>query len=324
MSNGGSGSDIQRRNRAGLVGILRNAGVYPNSAHSASPARMASSAGPSDGDEEESGMDCTLLDMIEQHRLWYQKEGRLVVLSSLPHMSLQDGVVVHPLILPRDYDARGTMRGDNSEQTVQHERGCARKGGVCTLSPGCTVMATEAFTLDIRSLRLIHPDESTAGTPSESERNERTIEMLRIESPHDGYVVSKINGYSYLAPGLPSTYTNPSEWTWRVACQPDGAFIRNGPELIADHVDTLPFGSFCKVTRKIVNSMGLNRLQIEAYFVDKKKDVGGQSPEADGEQSKESSEKEERESEEEQSTDASSFGMSKVSGWISEFLNPLR
>ena len=58
--------------------------------------------------------------------------------------------------------------------------------------------------------------------------------------------------------------THRRNWQWRVTCYPDGAFVRTGPELSSDLSATLPYGSVCRVTRKVVNRMGLNRLGIDA------------------------------------------------------------
>lgn len=211
------------------------------------------------------------------HRSWYQKDGRLIVFKSLPCIDLQSGkVVTDPIVID------GQHRGDAAEGM-----------NVVTIAPGSTVMAEEAITLDSRSLKIIHStaNRSASSTDDDKRRshgsssNGATLCFLSITSPYAGYILSHVHNYPYLAPGSPTTYTN-STWLWRVTCHPDGAFIRSGLDLVTDHIGTLPYGSFCSVEKKVVNYMGLNRLQIA--FVNN--DSGGDK---------------------------------QLSGYISEFLNPL-
>jgi Zinc finger, C3HC4 type (RING finger) len=150
------------------------------------------------------------------------------------------------------------------------------------------------------------------------------IQILKIESPTPGYCVLSVDGYSLLGPGLLYHYipggmnspNSPGEdrilsdslvsqiqqeqqngeydhhfWYWRVKCL-EGAFVRNGIDLTATHVATIPYGSLVRVLRKTVNAMALSRLQIEALMY--------------------------HEHEEDHS-----FYPQFVIGWISEFLNPL-
>ena len=127
-----------------------------------------------------------------------------------------------------------------------------------------------------------------------------TLTFLEITSPFAGYVLSDVHGYPLVLPGSPETFANivaegdevddddviddddgdtvaPAadagrrrrrrthrrNWMWRVTCYPDGALVRSGPELSSDLSATLPYGSVIRVTRKVVNRMGLNRLGIE-------------------------------------------------------------
>lgn len=209
------------------------------------------------------------------HRSWYQKDGRLIVFKSLPFMDLQSGkVVTDPIVIRMNAEGRN----------------------VVTIAPGSTVIAEEAITLDSRSLKIIHSTANQAASSTDDDNDDKrrsesssssgaTLCFLNITSPYAGYILSHVHNYPYLAPGLPTTYTN-STWLWRVTCHPDGAYIRSGLDLVTDHIGTLPYGSFCSVEKKVVNYMGLNRLQIA--FVNN--DSGGDK---------------------------------QLSGYISEFLNPL-
>ncbi|KAL3811500.1 hypothetical protein ACHAXA_004408, partial [Cyclostephanos tholiformis] len=123
-----------------------------------------------------------------------------------------------------------------------------------------------------------------------------TLTFLEITSPFVGYVLCVLHTYPLALPGLPEDFVNvvvdepdndddhnelnaaattrrirresriicpKRNWLWRVNFYPDGAIVRSGLELSADPVMTLPYGSVCRVTRKVVNLMGLNRLGIE-------------------------------------------------------------
>ena len=252
------------------------------------------------------------LELEISHRSWYQKDGRLVVFHSLPYKSLSSGkVVVHPLEFYEE-EVEGTKKQHHhEEQGAEHWE---QDDIVVTLAPGTTVMAEEAITLDSRSLKRIHStthDNDNDPQQQQQHRHEHntddyaTLVFLRISSPYPGYILSHIHNYPYLAPGLPTTYTN-STWLWRVTCQPDGAFIRSGLDLITDHIGTLPYGTLCCVKKKVVNYMGLNRLEIDAFV-----NNGGDYDDNNC------------------SDDANGKGSSvptpttKLSGYISEFLNPL-
>ncbi len=214
-----------------------------------------------------------------------------MVLKSLPHMT--KGGVMAPSIAV-----------ESTSKPMTWEDASA---GIVTLDPGCTVMAESAYVLDSRTLRQLHPQTrktrsrskcKPGSSDSESSESSRKLTFLKITSPRSGYVLSAIHSYPLLLPGLPTTYTSTDHWLWRVTCQPDGAFIRRGLELITDHLGTLPYGTVCKVKRKGVNGMGLNRLKVEAHLPRGNED-------------------------EVNAPDADSFGMTKCSGYISEFLNPL-
>mmetsp|Transcript_15127 Transcript_15127/g.25528 ORF Transcript_15127/g.25528 Transcript_15127/m.25528 type:complete len:893 (-) Transcript_15127:353-3031(-) len=234
------------------------------------------------------------LELEMSHRSWYQKDGRLVVFQSLPYMSSSGKVVVHPLIFEEDEEG--------SKQQQQEPR--EEEEDVITLAPGTTVMAEEAIALDSHSLQRIH---STAGNDDDHRKQQRhehrdsTLVFLNISSPYPGYVLSHIHNYPYLSPGLPTAYTD-STWLWRVTCQPDGAFIRSGLDLVTHHIGTLPYGTLCCVKKKVVNYMGLNRLEIDAFV-----DSGGNESCSD----------------DDGKGCSAAVKMNKLSGFISEFLNPL-
>lgn len=146
--------------------------------------------------------------------------------------------------------------------------------------------------------------------PEHSPRPGR-IQYLHIESPQPGYILFSIDGYSVLAPGLPSSalftglLLQQSEnaygdddgneidnahpigticccgW-WKVT-YPDGAVVRQGLDLSTKALYTLPYGAQVQVFRKVVNAMGLSRLLVRAQMV----------------------------------------GKPKITGWCSQFLNPM-
>ena len=257
------------------------------------------------------------LELANAHRTWYQNDGKLVVLKSLPHMSLhQSGVVAHP-VTSKSLSSSRIMSTTTTGTPGAYLR---NDKGVVTLAPGCTVMAEAAYILDSRTLRQVYPPLSnTRRSNLKSDHDEvdstaeattdPTLAFLKISSPHNGYILSSIHSYPLLLPGLPTTYTDTAHWLWRVTCQPDGAYIRRGLELVTEHLGTLSYGMVCEVEKKVVNGMGLNRLQIEAYLEKKKKkenhtDGGESEPNDDND-------------------DVDTFGMKKYSGYISEFLNPL-
>jgi len=227
------------------------------------------------------------LELEMSHRSWYQKDGRLVVFHSLPYMSSSGKVVAHPLIFEKE-----EMGGEQQQQQPRRE-----DDEIVTLAPGTTVMAEEAITLDSRSLKILHSMQQHR----RHGRSHCTLVFLNISSPYKGYILSHIHNYPYVAPGLPVTYTN-STWLWRVTCQPDGAFIRSGLDLVTHHIGTLPYGTLCCVNKKVVNYMGLNRLEIDAFVNN------------DGNDDR---------SENDDGKAISTVTLNKLSGFISEFLNPL-
>jgi hypothetical protein len=166
------------------------------------------------------------------------------------------------------------------------------------------------------------------------------IQILKIISPISGYCVLSIDGYAFAGPGLPHQYLpggrshlvnnnniiTTSEtthkidvlnldnnislqqqemcnieildgWYWRVMCI-EGAYVRNGIDLTAHHVATIPYGSLVRVLRKSINAMGLSRLQIEAIYY-----TGPTMTTL--------------------SSRNDNYKPQYVTGWISEFLNPL-
>jgi hypothetical protein len=180
----------------------------------------------------------------EKDDLWWLHEGKLVVLRDPPTKTMH--------VVERDV--------------------------IGTLAPGSTVVANELICLESTSLLpmgiplaaqqhmaqqplgvvpgLIHP----RGRYGE-------CQLLRIISPHPGYIVMSMDGYPFLAPGEWSSLTDLQVWMWRVTCSA-GAFVREGLELTTKHVKTLPFGSFLNVSHKVVNAMGLPRLHVQAVMDD--------------------------------------------------------
>jgi len=145
------------------------------------------------------------------------------------------------------------------------------------LSPGSTVIGLEMMYLDCNTLDIIpfHRKQHSKGVAGQ-------VQLLKLE---EGYVTLSVNGYCFLGPGLPSYYTNPESWIWRVTYS-GGAFVREGLELHSRHITTLPYGSFVNVTRKTISTDGgLSRLWVHAVL---------QHDE----------------------------GATRVQGWISEYLNP--
>ncbi len=163
------------------------------------------------------------------------------------------------------------------------------------LAPGMTVVATELITLDSQDLTPVpvFPREEVDGALIYPPARSGILQIVRIEwnnhPSKQGYVVLSRNGYPFLGPGLPSAYTDPTHWVWRVTC-PDGAYVRAGMDLSSTHMGTVPYGSLLMVRRKLVNGMGLSRLQVCAAL---SKKLGNQ------------------------------ILVETIDGWCSEFLNPL-
>ena len=183
------------------------------------------------------------------------------------------------------------------------------------------------------------------------------IQLLKISSPQSGYCVLSIDGYALAGPGLPHHYipggrhcpipqtimdhsdtTTSSNvhyddtellhidnkqqqqqeaaqntkhavldgWYWRVMCI-EGAYVRNGIDLTAHHVATIPYGSFVRVLRKSINAMGLSRLQIDAIYYNNSNNTATTNTTSS------------TTSRHNETDDHPQY----VTGWISEFLNPL-
>jgi hypothetical protein len=251
-----------------------------------------------------------MLELATQHRTWFQQDGKLIVFQSVPHMSLH-GVVTHPVL---------SSRMDEQDNSI------------ATLSPGSVIHATEMIVLDSRTLRQVYPlldsngqDGTVIHSGRDSEEQQQhhesaTIQLMKITSPYSGYIVSHMHDYPYIGPGSPLDYVpnykapksdssnahsvESMSWIWRVVYQPDGAFVRNGAELISDQIATLPYGSFCNVHEKIINDMGLSRLKIQAVVRESCCAV---------------------ESKEEERAEMNGDGgdWKEISGWTSLFINPL-
>ena len=174
---------------------------------------------------------------------WWQRDGKLLVLTSLPS-SLPEQSYLEEV----DDDSRPEWK----------------LSVVGELSPGATVIGTELVTLHGRDLPPEEPMDGSTPAQLVFEGNacKRKFEFLRIESPLSGYVLFRRGGYNYLGHGLPANYCNPHEWLWRVTC-PDGAYVREGLELDSNHLSTLSYGSLVPVKARSVNEMGLCRLQVD-------------------------------------------------------------
>ena len=196
---------------------------------------------------------------VGSHDFPYARNGRLAVFASLPTRSEGGNRQV----------SWGTIQGD--------------------LAPGGAVDAVDVVALDPETFHKVEDGDNLSGTDG-------LLLFLAITAPVAGFVLyRKEDGSTLLGCGQPSHWAQPDAFIWRVCC-PDGALIRDGLELTAAHVQTVPHGSFVKVTGKTVNSMGLGRLRVEAVLDDSS------------------------------STDAGAdhaVEVRTVTGWISEALNPL-
>lgn len=186
---------------------------------------------------------------------WLNPEGRLVVLRDVPTQSTNTGVVLRQI--------------------------------VASLPPGCTIVGTQLICLDANTFQPIKMHTSSNNGIVDYPRGRvGWLQLLKIISPYEGWVVLSIDGMAFLGPGLPALYIEPTVWMWRVTCGV-GAYVREGLELTSSNpVEVLPYGSFFRVTRKMINQMGLMRLRIHAVVDDE---------------------------------DTSHV----VEGWISEYLNPM-
>ncbi|KAL7548420.1 hypothetical protein ACHAWF_011716 [Thalassiosira exigua] len=320
---------------------------------------------PPDGDEREENRTEKRRDPIDraldedelayEHRTWYQRDGRLVVLRALPtrgggggaqgrrgeataapvrgkgeFLSPEDFSDAPFLWLPGGFVAAGRtapiLLGAFEKKEGDIPSYAARAlGKFPTLPPGCTVVAESAYVLDSRTLRQLHPPPSPANggaAASDDDANadgdgDPELAFLKISSPVAGYVLSSVHGYPLLLPGLPAAYCDAASWwPWRVSCRPDGAFVRRGLELVSDKLGTLPHGTVADVKGKRVNEMGLNRLRVRAYVDaaagtddgEEEEDGGGGGGERDGTRDDDA---------------ARALGMTRRSGYVSEFLNPL-
>lgn len=184
---------------------------------------------------------------------------------------------------------------------------------IATLHPGTSVVGTKLIHLDSSTFEPINVSpimmqpcslsSVSDGGNMYSQGQKGWIQVLEVQiNPNvmsmrgaeittdisSGYVVLSLDGYPFLGPGFPSLYLNPYLWVWRVTCAV-GAFVREGVELSTHHLDTIPYGCMIKVTKRCINNQGLSRLRAQGNLFD--------------------------------STSASKSY--RVSGWISELLNPL-
>lgn len=147
-------------------------------------------------------------------------------------------------------------------------RGVILRTVTASLPPGCTVVGTELICLNTDTLEPVKMQRSFNKDAFEYPHGRAGwLQLLKLVSPVDGWVVLSIDGCSLLGPGLPSLYVDPQVWMWRVTCAV-GAFVREGLEFESKHFETLPYGSHFRVTRKMVNAQGLNRLKIHAVVDD--------------------------------------------------------
>lgn len=241
---------------------------------------------------------------ISQRRLsnlWWRrkKTGYLAVFDSAPTISMKEEA-------PSGSRSPGRNSGNNDADI----KVLITTGKIIgQLPPGTTIMASRMITIDDELLQAqslpVQPNDNNIDehTTTHEAYSGSTYKFLEIISPINGYILFGIDGYSFAAPGLPSNYTEPEMWTWRVTC-PDGAFVRQGLELTSVHVDTIPFGSFVKVTGKTVNSMGLSRLHVEATVIENDSDDEDNTPSGSNESPSQSN-------------------IKCIKGWVSEELNPL-
>ena len=178
----------------------------------------------------------TMMDKYEEKDMWWQLDGLMTIFSDIP------------------------VKEDNKVSV----------NVIGTLSPGATVVATEIVFLDTYSFARI-PIRGTALSENNyvyPKARVGWVQLIRLEHQgKTGYACLSVDGYWFLAPGLPGLYVDPHCWLWRVVC-PAGAFVREGLELNTRHIDTLPDGSLVRVTRRTVNSQGLVRLQVQSKIDD--------------------------------------------------------
>jgi hypothetical protein len=184
-------------------------------------------------------LDHCMMVALDEGDMWWQSEGRVAILRNVP-TRLRNGNVLRVVI--------------------------------GTLNPGATVVATSIVVLDSDSLQLVptkgadHAATSSASMTSSSRVYPRgqkgLIQMVQVETAEGrtGFAVLSLDGYPLLAPGLPSHYVDPTHWIWRVTC-PAGAYVREGLDLSTRHIETLPYGSLVRVTRRTINNQGLSRLR---------------------------------------------------------------
>ena len=231
--------------------------------------------------------------MFDSDMFW-QSEGSLCVFNSIP-TKLPDGTVL-----------RSVMG---------------------TLSPGCTVVCHEVVYLDSKTLiRLpVNPLlRSTGGMAPHTVYPKGRIgwiQMVRLDfettvaSSHGrgegtcvedsrsrtGYSCLSLDGYPLMVPGLPSLYTDPQVNVWRITC-PVGCYVREGLSLQSNHLETLPYGSLIRVTRRTINGQGLSRLLVQHMLTE---DASKTQRQTSG-----------------NNTQQQHHDKRWIEGWVSEFLNP--
>eukprot|EP00980_Cylindrotheca_fusiformis_P004140 scaffold902_cov147-Cylindrotheca_fusiformis.AAC.5 len=181
-----------------------------------------------------------MMDMYEEGEMWWQSGGLLAVLSDIPTKAPSGEII---------------------------------KNTIGTINPGSTIVATEIVHLgSVGFERLLIPPAALSGDRFVYPRPRSSlIQLIQIDyEGRSGYVCLSLDGYWLLGPGLLNLYIDPHVWVWRVVC-PAGAFVREGLELNTRHIDTLPYGSLVRVSRRTMNSQGLMRLQVQSKTDDAKK-----------------------------------------------------
>jgi hypothetical protein len=247
-------------------------------------------------------MDHTLTKLYDERDMWWQSEGRLCIFRDLP-TKLHNGTVLRSLL--------------------------------GTISPGTTIVATDIVYLNSQTLTRIAVNPILrSGGMAHAQHNIYPkgrmgwIQMVRVENHHpsgrSGYICLSLDGYPLMAPGLPSLYADPHVWIWRVAC-PAGAYVREGLALLSAHLDTLPYGSLIRVTRRTINTQGLSRLMIHAMIPDDNdNNTTTTTTTTDNKQQQQQQQQSSSSPNNNNNNNNNNTSSRKrwVNGWISEFLNP--
>jgi len=114
------------------------------------------------------------IELATKHRLWYQRNGRLVVFKSLPYMSTQGEAVTKPITSSLvDRLPRSIEEAETGEEVI-------------TLSPGCQVYAESVYILDSKTLHQIYP-------PSSRETSTLSFNYGRVQRRRNKSIHRNIN-----------------------------------------------------------------------------------------------------------------------------------